>query len=182
MLKSIGLWVAAAATLAGPPASAAGDGQQARIGQFAAGVRAERDRLGRADAEVAQAMRAAFQQGSQDSARAALARYAGALQALLSAGGPPPKLGGCYARARPSLVEARGLATTAVNARRTRVSALAAITYRPLTLPDFGSVVIAPQAAEKEKEAIEAGLGKADTVAKACQAEERRLAAARRAP
>ncbi|HEY4029878.1 MAG TPA: hypothetical protein VGM25_06005 [Caulobacteraceae bacterium] len=176
MLRTIAVCIVAAAALAGSPTSATGGGERARIDRFATGLRAERDRLGRADGDVAQAMRAAFRQGSQDSARAALAQYAGALQGLLSAAVPPPKLGGCYARARPSLVEARTLATTALNDRRMRVSALAAITYRPLTLPDFGSVMTSPAAAEKENKAIEAGLGKADMNAKTCEAEERRRA------
>jgi hypothetical protein len=182
MLKTTVACVAAAAALAAMPAAAAGPGQaeRAKIDRFAADLRAERDRLGRADADLAKAMRAAFQQGSQDSARAALGRYAGALQSLLSAGGPPPRLGGCYARARPALVEARGLATAALNNRRTRVAALAGITYRPLTLPDFGSVVIGPQAAEKESGAIAADLAKADAAATACQTQEKRDASSRR--
>src|ERR1700761_3429310 len=101
MFKTTAACIAAAVALAGT----AGAGERGKIDRFAAGLRAERDRLGRADADFGQAMRAAFQQGSQDSARAALARYAGALQGLLSAGAPPPRLDGCYARARPSLVE-----------------------------------------------------------------------------
>ena len=178
MLKITAACLAAVAALAGTPASAAGPGQaeRAKIDQFAAALRAEHDRLGRADGDFAQAMRGAFQQGSQDNARAAVVRYANALQGIVSAGAPPPRLGGCYARAKPALVEARGLATTALNDRRTRVSALSAITYRPLTLPDFGTVVMAPQAAQKETKAIEAGLGKANAAAVACQAEEKREA------
>src|SRR6185312_15653858 len=179
MRKTVVSGVAAAAMLAGAAASAAtaspsgreGRAQQAKIDRFAAVLRAERGRLGQADTEFAAGMRAAFRQGSQDSARAALARYASVLQGLLSAGAPAPRLGGCYAHAQPSLVEARGLATAALNARRTRVSALAAITYRPLTLPDFGSAVTGAQAAEKETQAIDAGLRKADAAAAACRAQ-----------
>lgn len=146
---------------------------------YAGAVEAEADHMLQADASFTASLRAAFQKGSQDSARAALVAYANAVQALLSAQPQPPRLQGCLARASTEGSGAGRLAQAALTRRLQRVQSLSAITYRPLALPDFASVVTDPATGQKEAQAVKAGLARALAQVDACRREAERRAAAR---
>ncbi|MDB5446626.1 MAG: hypothetical protein JWQ97_1943 [Phenylobacterium sp.] len=135
---------------------------------FAAALGAEQDQLKAADEAYMQALRTAFRSGAPRDA-AALVAYANALQTLQAELPAVPRLPGCLARAAPALAAARAAVTAAIAHRQARVQALAAITDRALSLPDYGGVASDPAAAMDEQQQVRAALARAQAAEVRCR-------------
>jgi hypothetical protein len=149
-----------AANVPTPAANPADDHRpdKVKVEDFAARLGAEQDALMAADAAVLRDARSALQSGSQDRARLALGQYLAAINGAIAATPVPPALAGCFVRAKGPASEAAGATTAMLADRRDKAQAIAATTFRPWTLPDFGAlagdVTAGPQAADAVKASL----------------------------
>ena len=111
-----------------------------KFDDFAAHLERQQSDLAAADADFLPAARAAMQSGAQSNAKLVLAGYRSQIGADIAALPAPPRLSGCFARAQSLDATAEARLAAMLSDRRDKADAVAAVTDRPLTLPDFGGL------------------------------------------
>lgn len=116
------------------------DGRPDRVKaeDFAAHLERQQSDLASADADFLGGVRTARQSGGD--AKLVLAGYRAQIAADIAALPGAPRLGGCFARAAAPNAKAEAAIAAMLSNRRDKADAVAAITDRPLTLPDFGGL------------------------------------------
>jgi hypothetical protein len=99
--------------------------------------------LARVDGALIPRVRAGLQSGDEAIAKAALADYRAQIAADVAAQPPPPRLGGCFAKAQALNAKAEAALAGMLSDRQAKAGAVAAITDRPLALADFGGLAAA---------------------------------------
>ncbi len=136
-----------------------------KVDDFATRIDAQQDALVAADAAFIQNARTALQSGSPDGAHSALMSYQATIQGQIAALPQPPRLNGCFDRAKATGDQARDAAMSALSDRKDKIRALTAVAYRPLSLADFGPLATAaaaqPQAAAQAKALLQQGAQRA---------------------
>ena len=105
---------------------------------FAAHLQRQQSDLATADADFLGGVRTARQSGGD--AKLVLAGYRAQIAADIAALPGAPRLSGCFARAAAPNARAEAAVASMLSDRRDKADAVAAITDRPLTLPDFGGL------------------------------------------
>ena len=96
--------------------------------------------LARVDADFLRRIRATLQSATPADAKLTLADYRDQIAADIAALPGPPRLAGCFAKAQSLNAAAESRLAAMLSGRRDKADAIAAITERPLTLPDFGGL------------------------------------------
>ena len=109
-----------------------------KFDDYAAHLERQQSDLAATDADFLRAVRVATQSGGD--AKAVLAGYRGQIAAAIAALPGAPRLAGCFARAAAPGAKAEAAIAAMLSARRDKADAVAAVTDRPLTLPDFGGL------------------------------------------
>jgi hypothetical protein len=105
---------------------------------FAAHLERQQSDFATADADFLGGVRSARQSGGD--AKLVLAGYRAQIAADIAALPGAPRLSGCFARAAAPNAKAEAAIAAMLSDRRDKADAVAAITDRPLTLPDFGGL------------------------------------------
>jgi len=109
-----------------------------KFDDFAAHLESQQAGLAATDAAFLSAVRTATQSGGD--ARLVLAGYRGQIAADIAALPGAPRLAGCFAKAAAPNAKAEAALAAMLSDRRDKAGAVAAITDRPLILPDFGAL------------------------------------------
>ena len=109
-----------------------------KFDDFAAHLERQKIDLAAADADFLRAVRIATQSGPDG--KLVLAGYRSQIAADIAALPGPPRLSGCFATASAPDAKAEATVAAMLSDRRDKADAVAAVTDRPLTLPDFGGL------------------------------------------
>jgi hypothetical protein len=132
--------VGAATNTLPPMPDPAADSRPDRVkfDDFAAHLERQQSDLAATDAAFLTAVRTATQSGGD--AKQVLAGYRSQIAADIAALPGPPRLSGCFAKAAAPNAKAEAALAAMLSDRRDKAGAVAAITDRALTLPDFGGL------------------------------------------
>jgi hypothetical protein len=109
-----------------------------KFDDFAAHLEGQQANLAAVDAAFLRAVRTATQSGAD--AKLVLAGYRAQIAADIAALPGAPLFAGCFAKAAAPNAKAEAALAAMLSDRRDKAGALAAITDRPLILPDFGGL------------------------------------------
>jgi hypothetical protein len=142
-----------------------------KLDDFLGRIEGEQASLAAADAVVIRDARTALLAGSAQGAKIALATYRAELARELAALPQPPRLSGCYARARNPAETAVGTASGMLAERQAKAAAIGAAADRPLALADFGPLAT-DISSRTAADAVRASVTTAHGIAAECESAE----------
>jgi len=113
---------------------------RAKADDFAGHLQRIQANMAAVDADFLGRVRAAMQAGLQADAKQVLADYRTLIAADIAALPGGPRLSGCFARAAAPNAKAEAAVAAMLSDRRDKADAVAGISDRPLSLPDFGGL------------------------------------------